>query len=1073
MQVDLLCPDVYGCQVSVTPGRVEVNVGSEVTDNIMQTDEERHRFIQKFLSWPYPHFVHFRRSGHIAVTLVSTLPDCRKLAWEYLAVFTLIEMLYSYQQLLPKRPRPIQDRYIDLACETVRSRTMSYLDTPENTIMVLNIAENTTFHFFESMFSHDLQERYPEVKFSVVNLYSQVTELEGPTCAVDDAEKYICNSLKNVSKKDIIITWTQGLMMGRLHVQERFDEILAREKITCYWTLNRAARRDYLLFGFKNNSITVAAIESDHPKIEQLFRSFIWTTTITLDSCQVSYLQSDTWKIFLDDIQKPRDDKPAPVLEVNDDTITIVDLSEKIEATRTAVLEFSYENLKELHKELCFLQVEDFVYVHPWHLKFLGIPQVISQLSSNLGFPITVDHRAGTVSIKALEHLKSYRLLQIMKYINCLSCLRVKLTPASAEMYKKPSARQWVQKLLDKEALLCHWQMEEGEIAITAEHAHQQKLSEVFESAFVETDFTVDNQSSLLRSGKFQALVETLQKAKKEEVAPVVVASTAGDHVTVVDTPDRSPVTVKAIVSFINDHIPECHTEWSPCQPAIQTWQDEDEHELARQQQETKTSCAGRNLPEDKQEEMKHSEMDTNQFDDELCTEQIVQQEGESLSIQTHESTWDEDRQTQGIWLQTEEVFRQSDRKLVEDKQERGTHVQMEELPNKTNRNPMEDNKEETTQPQTAAVNNVYENLTDEGKQDLTIQLQEEDACCHRNPAEEEQKQIMHREAQALSGQMVGNMQDPRSQSQDKWPQTEETTNPYYGESLRDQLGETTPVTTKDVYSAEDKHKQNAQHQDEVMFSQTDENTGEDKQKDSSHPWIKRTGSQAGAEDKLILVEEISSQTSNNLTEDKQQPTEQPQTEEVSCQADESLVDSEEDKRAFYNQTAMYLLDEEKQKPHTEELSIQTDRTPVEEKQEQTMQTQAKETFCQSGSNLFEDKEEQTPHLQTADVSNQTDRRNMVEDKQEQTVMLQTEDATNQTDRHLVEDKQQQTTHYETEEVSSQTEDSLALDTTRYQSNAVQYGPEPLQAGSLGLQENRQLYARDGKFPPISSTDLA
>ena len=68
MRVDLLHPDVYGCAVSITPGRVEVNVGSECVDIIMQTEEKRRRLLQDCSAWPYRYSMQFRSSGHIAVT---------------------------------------------------------------------------------------------------------------------------------------------------------------------------------------------------------------------------------------------------------------------------------------------------------------------------------------------------------------------------------------------------------------------------------------------------------------------------------------------------------------------------------------------------------------------------------------------------------------------------------------------------------------------------------------------------------------------------------------------------------------------------------------------------------------------------------------------------------------------------------------------------------------------------------------------------------------------------------------------------------------------------------------------
>ena len=111
-----------------------------------------------------------------------------------------------------------------------------------------------------------------------------------------------------------------------------------------------------------------------------------------------------------------------------------------------------------------------------------------------------MDPTLATVSTHAPVHLQTDCLLRVMKYINGVTCQTVRLTSASAAMYQKPTSRQWVQKLLDKEGLLCHWQMEQGQITITAEYAHQQRLIEVFESAFTVAEIPVGSRSHLLQS---------------------------------------------------------------------------------------------------------------------------------------------------------------------------------------------------------------------------------------------------------------------------------------------------------------------------------------------------------------------------------------------------------------------------------------------------------------------------------------------------------------------------------------------------------------------------------------------
>ena len=587
VRVDLLRPDVHRCKVTIENGHIEVSVGEDVVKKIRQSAKTVNAFLSTVTSERSNTMVCLKRSGQITVTRIGFIPvpHCQSvkekwslpgrkeiLAWSMNVVKALVTLLDPFKHVLatPSRCCPDLERCIGLGIEKlVRGPSRTRLDDINEVWQVCYFTAGPAFDYFANkLFIKRLHACYTGLEICL-DERRKTLQFSGKSCTVDDASKYICKCAQNMFQINIPVTHTKAAMLNKPAMQEFVQQMLEVRGLICRWKIeyNMAGGEDQFFFwnlkdAFRRDGSAkmsmikcVTAIKPDQNELVQIFQSSFKETTLPVHQSQIPLLHSDAWKLFVENLLKTRE-KPAPVLTVIDNSIVIVDIPSNIRSTRRAVIEFFYNNLIQANAERCGHLVEETITdLQPWQSKFLTMPQAKQYLSKKLEQMVWLASTNENISIEAPFHLMDRYLCYILKYIISLSQQEIPLTAATAQMYKKPTAKDRVQGLMDKANIVCHWEVDGERIVAISQQLHQQQLKKLIESAFTESRICSPTEiPDIFQSHKFKTFVDTLQDVEEGCLAPVVQSGAADDSVIIVSTPENMPAVEKAVVAFLDEN---------------------------------------------------------------------------------------------------------------------------------------------------------------------------------------------------------------------------------------------------------------------------------------------------------------------------------------------------------------------------------------------------------------------------------------------------------------------------------------------------------------------------------------
>ncbi|XP_076459238.1 uncharacterized protein LOC143292638 [Babylonia areolata] len=489
VQVDLVVPDVYGCEVAVGEKHVQVYVGRDVINRFSQDEQWRKELLHETQSLEDgPVSVRYLSTGRISVTYLShsTSP-----AWELRVINTLIELLSQCEDMFPTDPLPVRDRFF----EKCRRRSVQGMTSPDpddcDTDAIINCSGMDLSIFTEDVFLKKMEETHPRGQFTCDEKQLTLT-LSGESDAVKKKTEDIISYVKSPSRGIIQLRDTQAIMMMKTDAQDWFQQSLDNEGIVCVWELQHAStkggpkgkkKRLFQQARQPTTVISVTATESAVPTFKETLMSCFPTTEIVLGKSQVSHLESDSWKPFLHRLQTSKESTVSPVIKTEKNRVTICDTASNIDITRTAVLEFLHERQMASDPEISQQKVtKTNRKLQPWQVKFLATAQRENQLPECLQQAVSVNIEEEAVHIHAPFHMIHKYSDLLWEYVADLRHEEKQLTAASTQELQSSDSRERVQRLVGEAGVVWDWHVQHERLVVSAHCSHWQQLNEIITS---------------------------------------------------------------------------------------------------------------------------------------------------------------------------------------------------------------------------------------------------------------------------------------------------------------------------------------------------------------------------------------------------------------------------------------------------------------------------------------------------------------------------------------------------------------------------------------------------------------
>ncbi|XP_076465208.1 uncharacterized protein LOC143296989 isoform X2 [Babylonia areolata] len=500
LRVGLVVPDVYGCEVKVTKGRVEVRVGQDAINGITHDDQWEDNLTQMITDVLGDTLsVKYSPQGQVTIMLVASEYRYGCLQWELYVVNSLIQLLHPFQAVLPTMPRCVADRSI---ADTLSSSAWNTDSNQEDVFLHFGTSINHAF-VQNKVFLRRMNKAYPGLQPCFLP-GSKALKISGGADAVKKVAQFISGFNRNLVLKHVRVTELQATLMETAAAHRLLQKSLDSQQVVCVWDRGSFTAQPTPLASLFSRSksrtpkckvIAVTAPRSDVQTALQVFQSCFQTTEVTLDKKQFPLLQSNTLKEFLDDLQRSEKDGVAPVFQVGQDKIIICDAVSNINSTHKAVLEFFYNNLAESHQEFCKQKVTKMITtLQPWQTKFLWEVQVSEQLPTCLQQTLSVNPEITAACIFAPVHLVDKCVADFWTFVMELSHQVIPLTAASIQVLQIPGSRKRVQALMDKEGVVCDWHVEQGRLVISAQRSHMPRLEHIFRAEIETTHPVFESQ---------------------------------------------------------------------------------------------------------------------------------------------------------------------------------------------------------------------------------------------------------------------------------------------------------------------------------------------------------------------------------------------------------------------------------------------------------------------------------------------------------------------------------------------------------------------------------------------------
>ncbi|XP_070173629.1 uncharacterized protein [Littorina saxatilis] len=549
VQVHLHRPEVFGCEIIFTEQSLSVTVGNEVIRTFSQGDlqtwkEPLHKTLSALETVWGVCMTLCSQSGQIKIQAIQSHSQAISRAcsceWK-LPVLRMISKL-----LKPYKNHLLQSSGQTSVSAGPRSTNGNPLSSPRSTSDLQGedvIAEfcidpqsDPRVAIFNSCVER-IRETYSELGVSCDADMRTVT-LQGPARAVRQAREFMCAHIRNLTTERLPLDELKINMLKTPTASVWIQKTINKAKIICDWATEG------------RSLVSITAPLRDQAKLKHMFQSSFQSTVVCLDDSQKVRLQSDGWTGFLQRLEQDRQGGLAPVLNIKDNTIVMVDLATTIEVIRHTVLAFFHGDACHTHS-----LESDLTGLQPWQGTLLANANIRQRFLNDLSDEVMFEPHCDSIIIRAPDRLRTECLCRIWTFLATLSQQRINLTPGSMEMYKQAAARRRVCTLLNAEGLVCHWRVKVSHIEVNALESDQQELRQIFTSAFKEVRIPVPKaKSHLLGSQEFLKRVSTIRQSQNESPVPVVRPARRASRVVIVDTPEHCARARRSVVEFFDTH---------------------------------------------------------------------------------------------------------------------------------------------------------------------------------------------------------------------------------------------------------------------------------------------------------------------------------------------------------------------------------------------------------------------------------------------------------------------------------------------------------------------------------------
>ena len=194
-------------------------------------------------------------------------------------------------------------------------------------------------------------------------------------------------------------------------------------------------------------------------------------------------------------------------------------------------------------------------HLKPCQLKVLRIPTALERFIKGYpGLEVTVDEVTKTAKVRAPEDAMSKAFSDILAFVALLREVKIRLSPALVEMYKKEDTKDWIHTtLIGKHELVCHWELCDDLIVLSGQSSDLSRLEKMFRSAFEEKKVEIEKKEQcLLKLPAWLSFLESLQESRAKYPTPVVLPE--GCNIVIVDTPSNVNKTRLKLKNFFDEN---------------------------------------------------------------------------------------------------------------------------------------------------------------------------------------------------------------------------------------------------------------------------------------------------------------------------------------------------------------------------------------------------------------------------------------------------------------------------------------------------------------------------------------
>ncbi|XP_076470235.1 uncharacterized protein LOC143300446 [Babylonia areolata] len=366
-------------------------------------------------------------------------------------------------------------------------------------------------------------------------------------------EKQACAYIQSLisTAGEVKLALSPGL--SKMHEKEQHMDWIKRTMIdhldlVCHWEL-------------QGQSLIICAQSSSLRLLEHMFRSMFVEINVRLEKWEVSLLNS-TWTMFLEVLHKDRPEGPTPVLLLDTETVTIVDIPSSISQTQLVLRQFLDEHRNHVmssagisvkkqvsHAPVC----RDIPNLKAGQLKVLSSPLTLEKWYKDYpDLEVCVDHEKKVAVIKASEITMKKAFLELMYFVTRVREVKIPLSPALVQMYEKEDTKEWIQRVLvGRKEAGCHWELCDQHVVVSAQSSDLFHLEQTFQSMFKEVTVQLEGwEMRVVNSSVWVSFVDSKQRNRGESPAPILLLD--NDKVVIVDLPEKVGPTQLALRQFLD-----------------------------------------------------------------------------------------------------------------------------------------------------------------------------------------------------------------------------------------------------------------------------------------------------------------------------------------------------------------------------------------------------------------------------------------------------------------------------------------------------------------------------------------